>query len=71
MTDLILRNVDDSLVLALRTLAGRHGRSAEAEHREILAAALLKARKKQIARALSAMPNVGDHVVFPRTDDVP
>lgn len=71
MTDLILRNVDDSLVLALRTLAVKHGRSAEAEHREILAAALLNARRKQIARVLSAMPNVGDHVVFPRNDGLP
>jgi plasmid stability protein len=69
MTDLILRNVDDRLVLALRTLAVRHGRSAEAEHREILAAALLQARKKEIVRVLSTMPDVGDRVVFARTRD--
>jgi plasmid stability protein len=33
---LIVRNIEDDLVLALKRRAARHGRSAEAEHREIL-----------------------------------
>ena len=35
-----VRNVDDDLVLRLRRRAARHGRSVEAEHREILRQAL-------------------------------
>lgn len=34
--NLHVRNVDDSLVRKLKQRAARHGRSAEAEHREIL-----------------------------------
>lgn len=33
---LTVRNVDDDLVRRLKLRAARHGRSAEAEHREIL-----------------------------------
>lgn len=39
-TNLIVRNIDPSVVQALKVAAARHGRSAEAEHREILRAAL-------------------------------
>jgi antitoxin FitA len=33
---LSVRNLDDDLILRLKRRAARHGRSAEAEHREIL-----------------------------------
>lgn len=36
MATLTVRNLDDDLVRALRIRAAEHGRSAEAEHREIL-----------------------------------
>lgn len=35
-----VRNLDDDLILRLRRRAARHGRSVEAEHREILRHAL-------------------------------
>ena len=35
-----VRNVDDQLIAKLKIRAARHGRSAEAEHREILRQAL-------------------------------
>ena len=35
-----VRNLDDELVAKLKRRAARHGRSAEAEHREILRQAL-------------------------------
>lgn len=35
-----VRNVDDELIMSLKRRAARHGRSAEAEHREILRQAL-------------------------------
>ena len=40
MASLSVRNVPEEIVRALRVRAARHGRSAEAEHRLILAQAL-------------------------------
>ncbi len=40
MGSLTVRNLDDSIIRSLRIRAAEHGRSAEAEHREILRAAL-------------------------------
>jgi antitoxin FitA len=40
MGNLHVRNLDDELVLRLKRRAARHGRSTEAEHREILRLAL-------------------------------
>ena len=69
MTNLIVRGVDERIVRALKSRAGKHGRSAEAEHREILAAALLKSRTRSFAEMLALMPNVGDDADFARTED--
>jgi plasmid stability protein len=41
MAQLTVRNVDDRVARALKQRAAAHGRSAEAEHREILRAALI------------------------------
>lgn len=49
MATLTVRNLDDDVVKRLRVRAAEHGRSAEAEHREILWAALLD-REQQAAR---------------------
>ena len=38
--NLHVRNLDDGLIAKLKRRAARHGRSAEAEHREILRQAL-------------------------------
>lgn len=38
--NLHVRNLDDNLIAKLKLRAARHGRSAEAEHREILRQAL-------------------------------
>lgn len=38
--NLQVRNLDDELIVRLKRRAARHGRSAEAEHREILRQAL-------------------------------
>jgi len=45
MVDLVVRDVDEDIVRALTKQAGRHGRSAEAEHLAILAAALGRPEK--------------------------
>ena len=66
MANLIVRNVDEDIVRALKARAGLHGLSAEAEHRQILTAALLKPRKKSLAQALREIPNVGKDSDFER-----
>jgi len=56
---LIVRRVDERLVASLKARARRHGRSAEAEHRAILVAALGGLPECSFAAVLAAMPNVG------------
>ena len=69
MANLIVRNVNDDIIKALKTRAGRHGTSAEAEHRKILAQALRKPRKRSFVEAITAMPNVGKDSDFTRVQD--
>lgn len=64
-----MRNLDDDLVQTLKERAASHGRSAEAEHREILARALRRSQRKSLAQVLMGMPNVGTDTDFSRTDD--
>ena len=63
-TNLVVRNVDEEIVLALKQQAALHGRSAEAEHREILKSVLQRPRRRSIADILSSMPNVGEDTDF-------
>ena len=51
MAQLTVRNVADSVVHALKRRAAAHGRSAEAEHREILRETLLEMNVDFAARA--------------------
>lgn len=69
MSRLLVRDLDPDIVKALKRQAARHGRSAEAEHRELLKQALLGPKKKSFARALASMPNVGKDSDFERIDD--
>ena len=69
MADLLVRGVDDGLVQALKKRAGAHGRSAEAEHRAILAAALMSPPRRNLAELLGSMPDVGLDADFERQDD--
>ncbi len=63
-TNLVVRNVDEDVALALKQLAASHGRSAEAEHREILRSALLRPQRRSFAEVLAGMPNVGEDADF-------
>ena len=58
-TNLVVRNVEEEVVLALKQLAASHGRSAEAEHREFLRTALQKPKRRSLAEVLANMPDVG------------
>ena len=66
MPDLIVRGVDPSLILSLKARAGANGRSAEAEHRHILAIALAKPVRRSFAEVLASMPKVGKDEDFAR-----
>jgi len=69
MANLIVRGVDEALVQALKQRAAKHGRSAEGEHREILASVLRRPRKRRLAEVLAAIPDVGKDKDFERIED--
>ena len=58
-TNLVVRNVEEDVALALKQRAAKHGRSAEAEHREILRAALQRPQRRSVVDVLASMPDVG------------
>ncbi|HSK01497.1 MAG TPA: hypothetical protein VK932_09660 [Kofleriaceae bacterium] len=64
MAELLVGDVDESVIEALRLRAARNGRSAEAEHREILREALLGKRDRDLKQHLLAMPDVGEDADF-------
>ena len=66
MAQLMVRNLPDELVRALKLRAARHQRSAEQEHREILEATLRGPKRRTLASVLQAMPDVGEDVDFAR-----
>ncbi len=69
MANLIVRNIDEAVVKALKMRASLNGVSAEAEHRKILEQALLKPPKKPFAEVLRLIPPVGQDSDFERVHD--
>jgi plasmid stability protein len=71
MHQLIVRNLEEEVVRELRLRAARHGRSAEAEHREILREALLPAKdRRSLKELLLAIPAGGEDADFERSPDL-
>lgn len=72
MAQLIVRNVEEAVVRALKLRAATRGVSAEAEHRAILEDALLSKKRKGISlkRVLASMPDVGEDPDFVFERDV-
>lgn len=66
MAQLMVRNLPEDLVKALKQRAAKNNRSAEQEHREILQAALRRPRRRSLADVLAAIPNVGKDEDFER-----
>jgi antitoxin FitA len=64
MAQLIVRNIEPEVVEELKLRAARHGRSAEAEHRELLRSALLSAPARSIKQHLLSMPGAGTDADF-------
>ncbi len=72
MSQLIVRNVGQEIVRALKRRAADHGRSAEAEHREILRAALQEDVERDSFKAvLASIPEVGEDEDFLVDRDLP
>lgn len=67
-TQLIVRNLEEEIVRELKLRAARHGRSAEAEHREILRQVLLR-KEKSFKTLLLEIPQGGDDADFERVMD--
>jgi plasmid stability protein len=69
MAQLIVRGLDEDIVRRLKMRAAERGRSAEAEHREILKAALFpeNANKPSLKEFILNMPDVGDDRDFRRS----
>ena len=59
MPQLIVRDLEESIVRALKLRAAKKGVSAEAEHRAILREVLLRRSSRSFKEALLSMPNVG------------
>lgn len=70
MAQLVVRNLEEELVKELKVRAARHGRSAEAEHREILRDALAPRPRQNLKEYLRAMPDVGEDSDFERPPDL-
>lgn len=72
MGQLIVRNIEDDIVAGLKRRAARHGRSAEAEHREILREALARETERASFKDfLTSMPDVGEDEDFAPRRDLP
>jgi antitoxin FitA len=71
MGQLIVRNVDDELIRALKVRAAQKRRSAEAEHREILREVLApRSAGTTLKDLLLEMPSVGEDADFERPRDM-
>ena len=70
MAQLIVRELEESVVRALKVRAAEKGVSAEAEHRAILREVLLRRSSRSFKEALLAMPDVGNDADFAIERDV-
>lgn len=69
VANLVVRNLDQHIVDALKKRAAKHGRSMEAEHRVLLEEALFAPKGKSFSEVLATMPNVGQDKDFERVED--
>lgn len=71
MANLLVRNVDEDIVMALKARAGAQGISVEAAHRRILKQALQRPRPRSLAQVLATMPEAGRDEDFARFANQP
>jgi antitoxin FitA len=66
VAQLIVRDLSEDLVKALKQRAAKRNRSTEQEHREILQSVLRSPKRRHLADVLAAIPNVGEDSDFER-----
>jgi plasmid stability protein len=66
VAQLIVRDLSEDLVKALKQRAAKRNRSTEQEHREILQSVLRGPKRQHLADVLAAIPNVGEDSDFKR-----
>jgi plasmid stability protein len=59
-SDLLLKDVHDIVMRALRKRADEHGRSIEEQAKDILDEALKRPERRSFEEVLASMPNVGE-----------
>lgn len=69
MSRLVVRNLDDDVVAALRERAAMHHHSVEEEHRIVLRDALRAVGPRSFSQDLASMPDVGEDADFVRPED--
>ena len=69
MAQLLVRNLEEEIVQALRERAARAGHSVEEEHRRILRLAVKQDEPGSFKDALFAIPKVGEDEDFARHAD--
>lgn len=67
MANLLVRNLDEEIVMALKAHAGAQGISVEAAHRRILEHALRHPRPRSLVQVLAEMPDAGRDEDFARS----
>lgn len=69
MSQLVVRNIEETVVATLRRRAAEHGVSMEEEHRRILRETLSRGGRREqrsFKDHLANMPDVGDDALFVR-----
>ena len=66
MAQLVVRDIDEAVVLALKRRAAARRLSTEALHRQILEEAVAQPKRRTLAEALASMPDVGEDADFDR-----
>lgn len=68
MPSLVVRNLDEAIINALKQRAERNLRSIEDENRAILAEVLLTPPRKTFAEALATIPDISTDADFQRVN---
>jgi plasmid stability protein len=66
VAQLIVRNLSEDVVKALKQRASKRNHSTEQEHREILESVLRGPKRRRLADVLATIPNVGKDSDFKR-----
>ena len=69
MAQLVVREMEESIIDALKSRVAKHERSSEAEHRAILEQALLQPNRRSFIEVLMDISDVGNDSDFVRVQD--